>query len=342
MTMELATPSSARVIDGALLDRLDGLQAHLEANIIGQPEVIPEVVKTIKNAELGFTEAGEPRSAFLFLGPTGVGKTEVTLQFTEYVCGPGKLIRLDMSEFMNLDAVGLLIGTPSDNPEVRRGLLGQYYDRTGGTGTLLFDEIEKAHRQVQDLFLQILDASRISLGNGETLNLSHMFLVATSNIGSQMLMHSRTRNRETIVRRVQTEAKGQMRPEIYARFHPVVVFNRLDFDAQRDIARVHLNKVLRHMAGLGHRLDVDDSVLGPIIDRGYSEELGARPMRNAARAAVREAVREAVFARDTGHGTIRYDRSGQRFFLDSSSSPVASPSTGQNRPAASTTEPLNV
>ena len=247
MTTKLATHASARVIDGALLDRLDGLQAHLEANIIGQPEVIPEVVKTIKNAELGFTEAGEPRSAFLFLGPTGVGKTEVTLQFTEYVCGPGKLIRLDMSEFMNLDAVGLLIGTPSDNPEVRRGLLGQYYDRTGGTGTLLFDEIEKAYRQVQDLFLQILDASRITLGNGETLDLSRMFLVATSNIGSQMLMHSRTRNRETIVRRVQTEAKGQMRPEIYARFNPVVVFNRLDFDAQRNIARVHLDKVLRHM-----------------------------------------------------------------------------------------------
>ena len=100
------------MIDGALLDRLDGLQARLEANIIGQAEVIPEVVKTIKNAELGFTEAGEPHSAFLFLGPTGVGKTEVTLQFTEYVCGPGKLIRLDMGEFVDLDAVGLLIGTP--------------------------------------------------------------------------------------------------------------------------------------------------------------------------------------------------------------------------------------
>ena len=340
MTTELATPWSARLIDRALLDRLDGLQAHLEANIIGQPEVIPEVVKTIKNAELGFTEAGEPRSAFLFLGPTGVGKTEVTLQFTEYVCGPGKLIRLDMSEFMEKHSVARLIGTPSDNPEVRRGLLGQYHDRTGGTGTLLFDEIEKAHRQVQDLFLQILDASRITLGNGETLDMSRMFLVATSNIGSQMLMHSRTRNRETIVRRVQTEAKGQMRPEIYARFHPVVVFNRLDFDAQRDIARVHLNKVLRHMKGLGHRLDVDDSVLGPIIDRGYSEELGARPMRNAARAAVREAVREAVFVRDSGDGTIRYDRLGQRFFLDCSAPAGVGAFTASNKPTAAITGPL--
>ena len=113
-----------------------------------------------------------------------------------------------------------------------------------------------------------------------------------------------------------------------------MVFNRLDFDAQRDIARVHLDKVVRHMATLGHRLDVDDSVLGPIIDRGYSEELGARPMRNAARAAVREAVREAVFARDTGHGTLRYDRLGQHFFLDNSSPPVVPTSIGQTNPTA--------
>ena len=313
-------PESNGFIDPVRLAHLEGLQAHLEANIIGQPEVIPYVVDAVKDAELNFNEKGEARSAFLFLGPTGVGKTEITQQFTEYVCGPGKMIRLDMSEFMNVEAVGLLIGSPSDNPEVRRGLLGKYYDRTGGTGTLLFDEIEKAHRQVQDLFLQILDAGRITLGNGETLDLTRMYLAATSNIGAQMLMHSKTRNRETIVRRVETEARGQMRPEIYARFNPVVVFNRLDFDAQREIAQVHLRKVLKHMAALGHRLEVDQSIIGPIIDRGYSEQLGARPMRNAARKAVRQAVRDAVFARKSGHGTIRYDRLGQRFYLEETSS----------------------
>ena len=306
----------------ARLAHLEGLQAHLEANIIGQAEVIPEVVDKVKDAELNFNERGEPRAAFLFLGPTGVGKTEITQQFTEYVCGEGKMIRLDMSEFMNVEAVGLLIGSPSEDPDVRRGLLGKYYDRTGGTGTLLFDEIEKAHRLVQDLFLQILDAGRITLGNGETLDLTRLYLVATSNIGAQMLMHSRTRNRETIVRRVETEAKGQMRPEIYARFNPVVVFNRLDFDAQREIAQVHLKKVLRHMAALGHRLEADPAIIGPIIDRGYSEQLGARPMRNAARAAVRQAVRDAVFARKSGHGTIRYDRHAQRFYLEEESGVV--------------------
>ena len=305
------------------LTHLEGLQAHLEANIIGQPEIIPEVVNTIKNAELGFTEAGEPRSAFLFLGPTGVGKTEITQQFTEYVCGPGKMIRLDMSEFMNVEAVGLLIGSPSESEEVRRGLLGKYYDKVGGTGTLLFDEIEKAHRLVQDLFLQILDAGRITLGNGETLDLTRLYLVATSNIGAQMLMHSKSRNRETIVRRVETEAKGQMRPEIYARFNPVLVFNRLDFDAQSKIAQVHLAKVLRHMAVRGHRLEADPAIIGPIIDRGYNEQLGARPMRNAARAAIRQAVRDAVFSKKSGHGTIRYDRLGQRFFLEEKSAVAA-------------------
>lgn len=305
-----------REISEDLLTRLDGLQRHLEENIIGQEEIIPAIVECIKNAELGFTEPGEPRAAFLMLGPTGVGKTEVTMQFTEYLFGPGKLIRLDMSEFMNADAVRVLLGIPSEDPSVRRGVLGQYYDKVRGQGTLLFDEIEKAHRLVMDLFLQILDAGRITLANGETLDLTKLYLAATSNIGAQMLMHSRTTNRETIVRRVQTEAKGQMRPEIYARFNPVLVFNRLDYEAQTKIAEVHLRKVLKHMASLGHQLSYGPEILGPIVDRGYTEQLGARPMRNAVRGAIRQAVRDALFARQSANGVVRYDSLKQRFYLE--------------------------
>lgn len=309
--------SRTRAISEDLLTRLEGLQTHLEANIIGQQEIIPTIVETIKNGELGFTERGEPRAAFLMLGPTGVGKTEVTVQFTEYLYGHGKMIRLDMSEFQNQESVAVLIGRPSEDTKVSRGILGCYYDQVGGQGTLLFDEIEKAHRLIMDLFLQILDAGRVSLASGETLDLTRMYIVATSNIGGKMLMHSRTNNRETIVRRVEDEAKGQMRPEIFARFNPVLVFNRLDFEAQTRIAHVHIRKAIAHMAKLGHHLTYKEDILGPIVDRGYTEHLGARPMRNAARAAIREAVRDAIFARESGSGRICYEPVRQRFYLAS-------------------------
>ena len=130
-----------------------------------------------------------------------------------------------------------------------------------------------------------------------------------------MLMHSKTNNRETIVRRVEDEAKGQMRPEIFARFNPVLVFNRLDYEAQVAIAHVHLSKAVAHMLTLGHHLNYGDDIIGPIVDRGYTEQLGARPMRNAARAAIRQAVREAVFARESGCGRVRYDSITRRFYL---------------------------
>ena len=148
------------------LSKLRGLETHLRANIKGQDHVIPRITSVLHRGELNLTHPERPKGSFLFVGPTGVGKTEITIAFTEYLCGRDALHRFDMSEFQNQSSVGLLLGaSPTE-----AGMLGHALAQET-RGTLLFDEMEKAHPLVLDLFLQILDAGRITLANGKTIDL---------------------------------------------------------------------------------------------------------------------------------------------------------------------------
>ena len=209
-------------MDEGNLDRLRRLGAYLADNILGQSEVIDELVPVLQNGELGINSEGKPKANLLMLGPPGVGKTEICNLFTDYLSGSGKLIRFDMSEYQTRDSIYRLIGHAGEE-----GLFGRHYDLVEGSGTLLFDEIEKAHENVLDLFLQLLSAARITLGSGRVLDVSEFYVAATSNIGSPLLVGSRTNVREALVRRVTQEVQSQMRPEIFDRFDRVLVFNRL-------------------------------------------------------------------------------------------------------------------
>src|SRR4029077_1631749 len=153
---------NALSISSERLEHLRHLEAYLHEQIRGQDHVIPRVVSALHRGELGLTTAGRPRGSFLFLGPTGVGKTELTIAFTRYLAGDDKLFRFDMSEYQTQDSLRLLLG--GKTREV--GLLGLAGAKSA-TGTLLFDEIEKAPPRVLDVFLQVLDAARVTMANGE-------------------------------------------------------------------------------------------------------------------------------------------------------------------------------
>ena len=182
------------LVSPELLARLRTLKGFLRSNILGQDEPIREIVSLLQRSFCNLRFRGRPLASMLLLGPTGVGKTETALLFTQHLFArEEKLVRFDMSEFMNQRALGILVGSRVGE----RGLFGHYYDRSQGSGTLLFDEIEKAHPLVMDIFLQILSAGRFTLASGETLDLSNYVVVATSNIGSRMLMESRSTDRET-------------------------------------------------------------------------------------------------------------------------------------------------
>ena len=166
-----------------LIEKLTGLEPHLSSKIKGQGHVIPRVCSVLERGQLGLQPTGKPLGSFLFLGPTGVGKTELTLEFSRYLFGNDSVFRFDMSEFLHLDAVKLFMGDETGNP----GRLGKILSEHRH-GVLLFDEIEKAHRLVWDLFLQMLDAARITLADHRAYDLSDFYIVCTSNIGSQQLL----------------------------------------------------------------------------------------------------------------------------------------------------------
>ena len=147
--------------------KLHELESHLRQCIRGQDHVLPRIVSILRRGELGLTKPGRPRGSFLFLGPTGVGKTEVTLAFTGFLMSKEHLFRFDMSEYQTQESLGLLLGGKLGE----LGTLAMVYDKSR-VGTLLFDEIEKAHPRVLDVFLQILYAARVTMASGETLELS--------------------------------------------------------------------------------------------------------------------------------------------------------------------------
>src|ERR1700757_5542943 len=300
------------MIDPKQREKLKGLEAFINGNILGQREVVREMVPILMNGELGINSQREPKAKFLLLGPPGVGKTEVCNAFTDYLLGSDKLVRVDMSEYQTLESIYRLLGRNGEE-----GLLGMNYDRVDGAGTLLFDEIEKAHERVLDLFLQLLSAARITLGSGRVLNLEGFYVAATSNIGSPLLIGSKTNVRETLVRRVIQEARDQMRPEIFDRFDRVLVFNRLSYDVQIEVGRLHLQWEIETQRRWGHKVtECDTQALKAIVRNGYSEKEGARRMRNAAREAVQEAIREALPTGGKTSGRLEYNDQSKSFFIN--------------------------
>jgi ATP-dependent Clp protease ATP-binding subunit ClpB len=282
--------------------KLHELEAHLRQRIRGQDHVLPRIVSILRRGELGLTKLGRPRGSFLFLGPTGVGKTEVTLAFTGFLMSKEHLFRFDMSEYQTQESLGLLLGGKLGE----RGTLAMVYDKSR-VGTLLFDEIEKAHPRVLDVFLQILDAARVTMASGETLELSGFYVVFTSNIGSADLMNLQYSTPATMERHVLARAQQAMRPELYARITEKLVFNRLSYDHQLEIAQLLLTQELAFLKAKGHELTPDATVLPFLVRRGFHPKLGARPMRDAVEKLMGDAVAECLLDARAACGVLAVD-----------------------------------
>ena len=279
--------------------KLQELENYLRKRIRGQDHVLPRIASVLRRGELGLRKPGRPRGSFLFLGPTGVGKTEVTLTFTDFLMGSDKLFRFDMSEYQNQESLGLLLGAKLGE----RGTLALAYDKSRA-GTLLFDEIEKAHARILDIFLQILDAARVTMANGETLDFSGFYVVFTSNIASSEIVGLQHSSFATMERHVLTHAQRFMRPELYARINEKLVFNRLTYDVQLEIALLLLNAELSFLRAKGHALDVDPSVLPFLVRHGFHPRLGARPMRDAIEKLIADSVAEDLLSGGNGSGRL--------------------------------------
>src|SRR6478735_2485610 len=194
-------PSHSAVVSEDRRSHLLNLESHLNASIRGQASALSRIASVLRRGELDLCSSGRPKGSFLLLGPTGVGKTESVVVFTRYLAGDDRLFRFDMSEYQTQESLGLLLGASTGET----GMLGRVVERSS-YGTLLFDEIEKAHPRIMDVFLQILDAARVTVADGTTLDLSGYYVVFTSNIGSAELLDWQHSSFATVERHVLASA----------------------------------------------------------------------------------------------------------------------------------------
>ncbi|MGC4073968.1 MAG: AAA family ATPase [Nibricoccus sp.] len=285
-------------------EKLRTLPTRLKALINGQDMPIDLVAERLQHGELGLTTPGRPKASFMFLGPTGVGKTELTLVFTADLIGPSRVVRLDMSEYQTADRLTVLLER-----------IAEGFDACQGQGTLLFDEIEKAHPRVLDVLLQLLDAARLTTGRNRALDFSEWYIVLTSNIGAQRIMTMRKSKYETMERLVRQDAQRELRPEIFARITVTVVFNKLDYETQRAIAEGMVVKECTALSSRGFVLTAESSATETIIQRGYHERLGARPMRDATELLIRNALACDILNGGSGRGHLVRNEDGSALIL---------------------------
>lgn len=285
------------------LKKLNGLEPYLASKIKGQDHVLARVCSVLDRGQLGLQPPDKPLGSMLFLGPTGVGKTELVREFSRYLFGEESLFRFDMSEFQHIDSVKLFLGDESGSA----GRLGKVLSTHRG-GILLFDEIEKAHHLIWDLFLQMLDAARITLADHQTHDLSGFYIVCTSNIGSQQLLRQTRLPFATLERAVLSELHRNFRPELIGRFDEKIVFKPLSSGAQREIGRHAITVELDRIRKQGFNLGVSEEAFEFLIRKGVHKTHGARSMCRVVRKFIGDAVLNAIRTNRPTSGFLIFNR----------------------------------
>jgi ATP-dependent Clp protease ATP-binding subunit ClpB len=276
-------------------DKLLQMEAALHKRVVGQDEAIVAVSDAIRRSRAGLSDPNRPLGSFLFLGPTGVGKTELCKALAGFLFdSEDHMIRVDMSEFMEKHSVSRLIGAPP-------GYVG--YDE-GGTLTeavrrkpysvLLLDEVEKAHPDVFNVLLQVLDDGRLTDGQGRTVDFKNTVIVMTSNLGSHLIMQMAGQDSELIREAVWGEVKQHFRPEFLNRIDETVVFHALDEANIREIAKIQLKLLEGRLEKLEMKLDVSDEALSEIAKVGFDPVFGARPLKRAIQARIENPVAKLI------------------------------------------------
>ena len=293
-------------------ERLLRLEEALHRRVVGQDEAVSAVARAIRRGRVGLADPRRPLGSFLFLGPTGVGKTELCRALAEAVYGDEEaLIRLDMSEYMEKHAVSKLIGSPPGYVGYGEG--GQLTERVRRRpwSVVLFDEIEKAHEDVYNLLLQIMEDGRLTDSEGRRADFRSTIVVMTSNVGAKAITENRpalgfsgaARDGDGAVREaVMAELRQTFRPEFLNRVDDAIVFRRLTPADVRRIARGLTDAVRERMRALGVQLEVTDAALDLLAERGFDPTYGARPLRRCICTQLEDPAAEALLSGRTGPG----------------------------------------
>jgi ATP-dependent Clp protease ATP-binding subunit ClpB len=291
-------------------ERLTRLEAELERRVVGQPEALAAVANAVRRARAGLQDPNRPTGSFIFLGPTGVGKTETARALAEFLFDDEKaLVRLDMSEYMEKHAVARMIGAPPGYVGYEEG--GQLTEaiRRRPYAVVLFDEIEKAHPDVFNLLLQILDDGRLTDSQGRTVDFRNTVLIMTSNIGSQYILEMGTQNWEQVETKVLELLRQTFRPEFLNRVDDVIIFRPLSSQDIAKIVDLQIKRVERLVAERKLRLEVTPAAKQLVVAEGYDPVYGARPLKRAIQRLLQNPLAMAVLEGQYAEGdTVRVDR----------------------------------
>ena len=276
-------------------DKLLQMEAKLHERVVGQDEAITAVADAIRRSRAGLSDPNRPTGSFLFLGPTGVGKTELCKALAGFLFdSEDHMIRVDMSEFMEKHSVSRLIGAPPGYVGYEEGGALTEAVRRKPYCVLLLDEVEKAHPDVFNVLLQVLDDGRLTDGQGRTVDFKNAVIVMTSNLGSHMIMQMAGQDSELIREAVMVEVKGHFRPEFVNRIDETVVFHALGREHIESIAKIQLKVLEGRLEKLEMKLDVSPAALAELAKVGFDPVFGARPLKRAIQQRIENPVSKLI------------------------------------------------
>ena len=295
-------------------ERLKGLAPALKSKVIAQDSAIDTLAKAIRRSRVGLKNPNKPIGSFLFLGPTGVGKTLLAKELAEQMFGTSDaLIRVDMSEFMEKFAVSRLVGAPPGYVGYEDG--GQLTEkvRRKPYSIILLDEIEKAHQDVFNILLQVMDEGRLTDSESRTVDFRNTIIIMTSNLGSRQIQEygrgigfgtsdaGTDQARQDIIRKALNKSFA---PEFINRIDEIITFNQLDRQAVGQIVGIELSQLVKRLEGMGYTLSVTDAAKDFLADKGYSREYGARPLKRAIQTYVEDKLAEVMIDGDCPAGSL--------------------------------------
>jgi len=293
-------------------EKLLKMEDKLHERVVGQDEAVRLVADAIRRSRAGLSDENRPYGSFLFLGPTGVGKTELCKTLANFLFDSEEhLIRIDMSEFMEKHSVARLIGAPPGYVGYEEGGYLTEQVRRKPYSVILFDEVEKAHPDVFNVLLQVLDDGRMTDGQGRTVDFKNTVIVMTSNLGSQMIQAMAGDDYGVIKLAVMAEVKTYFRPEFINRIDEVVVFHALDEKHIAGIAKIQLQYLEKRLARLEMGMEISDAALAELAEAGFDPVFGARPLKRAIQERIENPLAKAILeGRFAPKDRIRVDAEG--------------------------------
>lgn len=278
-------------------EKLLQMETALHKRVVGQNEAIRVVSNAIRRSRAGLADPNRPVGSFLFLGPTGVGKTELCKALAGFLFDTEEaMVRIDMSEFMEKHSVARLIGAPPGYVGYEEGGYLTEAVRRKPYSVILLDEVEKAHPDVFNILLQVLDDGRLTDGQGRTVDFRNAVVVMTSNLGSSLIQEFSGKNYDEMKKAVMEVVAQHFRPEFINRIDDTVVFHALGQEQIRDITRIQLERLKQRLSANDYRLEINDAVLDYLAQAGFDPVYGARPLRRAIQAYLENPLAEAILS----------------------------------------------